>query len=341
MMVNVRFAAFARNYAVSYAIATGNEATTGIEDFLEHIVDDPNATSIAIFAEQIRRPADFLRLCGEARRNRKPVVLLHPGRSQRARDSAASHTGALSGDYEVMRALVAAEGVTAVETLEELMDASEFLTRFPNPPTVGPAIMTDSGAIRGLALDFAEVHELDVPALSQETRQRLRERLPKFAEIGNPLDVTAQGIKDTPLYTAATSALLADGNCGGGIVVAMPGNFAASIAKADAILPELSKAGKPRAYVVLGDTAPIDPSVPARAYALGTPFFRSPERALRTFSHATHSARLRVEAAIPRAEPVVETPLTVSGGILVEHVGKMLLRGRCQHTYWSLRRGHQ
>lgn len=324
MMGSVRLSAGVRKYAVSYAIATGNEATAGVEDFLEHIVDDKDTAAIAIFAEQIRRPADFLRLAGAARRNGKPIVLLHPGRSQRAQASAASHTGALSGDYAVMRALVAAEGVVAVDTLEEFIDAAEFFTRFPNPPASGPAIVTDSGAIRGLSLDFAEAHELEIPLLRGETEQRLAARLPEFAEVSNPLDITAQGLKDMGLYTAAVAALAADDNCGGVIVAAMPGAPAVGLEKADAMLPALADSGKPRAYVVLGD-APIAPTLAGRVYEQGTPFFRSPERALRAFAHSGSSARLRAAAAVPREAAVAEVELDAAKGTLVEHRGKALL----------------
>jgi acetate---CoA ligase (ADP-forming) len=324
MMGSLRLSAGVRKYAVSYAIATGNEATAGVEDFLEHIVDDRHTTAIALFAEQIRRPADFLRLVAEARRHGKPVVLLHPGRSQRAQASAASHTGALSGDYEVMRTLVAAEGVVAVETLEEFMDAAEFLTRFPDPPIFGPAIVTDSGAIRGLSLDFAEAHNLEIPQLSETTQQQLAARMPEFAEVSNPLDITAQGLKDMALYTNAVSALAADANCGGVLIAAMPGAPDVGLAKADAMLPALAQSGKPRAYVVLGD-APIAPQLQGRVYEQGTPFFRSPERALRTFAHAGASARLRAAAALVRSDAVPQVPLKMHG-TLAEYRGKELLK---------------
>jgi acyl-CoA synthetase (NDP forming) len=331
IMATLRLSAGVRKYAVSYAIATGNEATAGIEDFLEHLVDDAQTTAFAIFAEQIRRPRDFLRLCAAARLNHKPVVLLHPGRSDRARASAASHTGALSGDYEVMRALVAAEGVIAVETLEEFLDVAEFLTRFPDSPATGPAIMTDSGAIRGLSLDFAQAHELEIPALTEQTRQRLVARLPEFAEAGNPVDITAQGLKDMPLYTETSAALAADLNAGGVVVAVMPGSPEIGLAKAQAILPELANGVKPHAYVVLGD-APIDPSLPGRVYAQGTPFFRSPERALRAFAHAASSARLRAQAALGRSSAIAETQSSLPRGTVVEYVGKEFLRSQGLRT---------
>lgn len=325
MMGSVRLSAVVRQYAVSYAVATGNEAVTGVEDFMAHVVDDPHTHAIAVFAEQLRRPREFLALARQARLNHKPVVLLHPGRSAAAQASAASHTGALSGDYETMRALVAAEGVIAVETLEEFLDATEFLTRFPSPPREGPAIITDSGALRGLSLDFAESHGLSIPALTTETEARLKARLPAFAEAINPLDITAQGLKDMPLYAEATAALVDDAATGGVVVAAMPGAPEIGLAKAEAILPALGASRKPRAYVVLGD-APVHPEVPKRLLAAGTPYFRSPERALRAFAHMGRYADLKAAAALPRAPQVETAPRLQGKGVLAEHEGKALLR---------------
>ena len=54
--------------------------------------------------EQFRHPQRFLALARRAREAGKPLVLLHPGRSAAARVSAQTHTGAMTGDYEVMRA---------------------------------------------------------------------------------------------------------------------------------------------------------------------------------------------------------------------------------------------
>ena len=326
MMGSMRLSAKARGLAISYAIATGNEAVTGVEDYLSVLVEDPNTRAIAIFAEQLRRPQRFLELAGTARANGKPIVLLHPGASQKARDSAASHTGALSSDYATMRALVASEAVVAVETLEEFLDAAELLTRFPAPISAGPGVMTDSGAFRGLSLDLADVLDLPLPDLSDPTRAALAERLPSFASGSNPLDITAQGLKDMPLYTEATRIMLADEGCGGLLVSLMPGSPDVGMVKAEAVLPVLATATKPTAYVVMGGAAPVDPTLEDKVLSAGVPFFRSPERALRGFAHLTRYAALKTAAEAPRAAEAQASNARLAPGVMVEHAGKALLK---------------
>src|SRR5262249_24245299 len=165
---------------------------------------------ITVFAEQIRRPQRFLELAARAREAGKAIVLLHPGRSAAARAAAQSHTGALAGDHAIMRALMVREGIIAVDGLDELIDVSELMARFPNVPAAGPAVLTDSGAFKGMPLDLGEAIGLTLPPLSPATAETLKAELPDLMEPGNPLDLTAQGILDFDLYARTLKPLLAD-----------------------------------------------------------------------------------------------------------------------------------
>ena len=58
------------------------------------------------------------------------MILLHPGRGAKARAATASHTGSLVGDHGAMLTNVANAGVLVVDTLDELVDVAELLTRY-------------------------------------------------------------------------------------------------------------------------------------------------------------------------------------------------------------------
>ena len=109
---------------LTYSISTGNEATHGVEDFIEDLVDESGTRVLSLIVEQFRKPRRFLDLAKRAREKGKFIVLLHPGSSKEARASAATHTGAMAGDYEVMQTLVTHAGVIQVESLEELVDGA-------------------------------------------------------------------------------------------------------------------------------------------------------------------------------------------------------------------------
>jgi acyl-CoA synthetase (NDP forming) len=119
----------ARELACSYSVSTGNEAASGVEDYLDWLVDDADTSVIAMIVEQFRDPARFIAAADRARAAGKPIVLLHPGKSSAARESAATHTGAMAGDYKLMRAKVERTGVIFAETLQELGDIAEILVR--------------------------------------------------------------------------------------------------------------------------------------------------------------------------------------------------------------------
>ncbi len=158
-----------RGLPLSYVISTGNEAGLETSDFLEFFVDDPATRVIALYTEQIRRPAEFLAACRRARAAGKPVVLMQAGRTLKARKSALSHTGALIGDFATMQTQVEDAGAIVVSTMDEMMDLVDILVRFPTPPAKGPGILTASGAYVGLTNDFAEEVGLEIPELDPAT----------------------------------------------------------------------------------------------------------------------------------------------------------------------------
>lgn len=324
MAASMRLSSRTRGLRTAYSVATGNEAVTGVEDYLAEMVDDPAASAIALYAEQLRRPRLFLELAARARANGKPIVMLHPGKSEKARVSATSHTGALSGDYPTMRALVEEQAVVVVETLEEWLDAAEMLARFPNPSVNGPGVITDSGAFKGLALDLAETIGLSIPDLSDATARTLGERLPTFASQTNPLDITAQGLKDMGMYGEVAAIMKDDPGFGGLMLSLMPGAPEVGKLKAEAVVAALSPPTTPTALVLMGGAAPVAPDVEKQVLDAGIPFFRSPERALRAFGHVQAYARAKAAAQSASGAPGPVERL-VGTGTLAEHVGKRLL----------------
>lgn len=204
-----------RELGLSYSVSTGNEAGSGVEDYVEFLLGDSSTHVIAMIVEQFRKPARFLAAARKAREMGKAIVLLHPGKSSAARESAATHTGAMAGDYRVMRVNVERAGVIFAETLEELGDIAEILLRCPNVSVTGPAVLCESGAFKALALDLCDELGLHLPHLDDNNAPSLRAALPAFVGVSNPLDITAQGLVEPDLYRRTFAALLEDDRIGG------------------------------------------------------------------------------------------------------------------------------
>ncbi|HEY6924073.1 MAG TPA: CoA-binding protein, partial [Steroidobacteraceae bacterium] len=323
----VRVALHARGIGVSYSVSTGNEASLGAEDFLEEFIGDPHTRVIAMLMEQIRRPARFLDLASRAREAGKFIVLHHLGRSAAGREAAKTHTGALSGDYAVMAAQVTARGVCLVDSLELLIDVPELLIRLRSPRSPGgTAIVAESGAFKGMALDFCETVGLELPRLSAVTQRALAGELPPFSPPSNPLDLTAQALIDPDLYRRVLDVIARDPAFGSVVVtISLP-----SADSADRKLPPIidalgSRDGEQAVlFAMLGEDCPIPSAYVDRIRATGTPFFRSPERAFRALAALKKLARVPPPIAPVAAD--VAAPL--QPGILPEYRAKRLL-ARC------------
>src|SRR5580704_626869 len=64
-----------KELGISYAISTGNEAVSGVEEYLEYLLEDSHTQAIALVVEQFRQPRRFLDLARRAYKIGKSIVL--------------------------------------------------------------------------------------------------------------------------------------------------------------------------------------------------------------------------------------------------------------------------
>ncbi len=323
MATVIRAALNAHGIPFSYSISTGNEAVNGLEDFLAYLIDDAATHVVAMVVEQFRQPKYFLELARRARAAGKRIVLLHPGRSAAAKSSAQTHTGAMSGDYDVMRALVTHEGIAVVDTLEELLDVSEMFVRWPQLPARGTAMLTESGAFKGMTLDFCESVGLDLPKLSPASADVIGAIAPGLIFATNPVDLTAQSLMDPDLYRKTMTPLIADDNFGSLLLAIIVSSPAMSKRKTQPVIDTIAamKPQKPVVYAVLGDDVEVVPENVAAFRALNVPFFRSPERAQRALAHVTRAGARQQPAARRVSVPRQALP----HGTIAEYRAKTIL----------------
>jgi acyl-CoA synthetase (NDP forming) len=323
MMGNIASALGAKGVPINYTISTGNEAVTGAEDFLGELIEDPKTKIFVLFLEQIRHPTRFLELIARARALGKPIVLMHPGSTERARQSAQSHTGAMAGDYAVMQTVLRHHGVVQVDTMDELIDTAMLLARWPKGARGGAAICSNSGAVRGISLDFCATVGLDVPRLTDETVAALRPIVPAFVPADNPLDLATAGMGQADIYGKTGGIMLDDPNVGCAILAMVPGTPQLQMAKGSSIVPLMQTSDKPIAFVLMGDEVPLTPEFNKLIRDNRMPFFRSPDRAMRAMAHV--AAYGEMLAATPGAD-ATPRPMTLPGtGTIAEYQAKAFL----------------
>ncbi len=310
---------------LSYSVSTGNEAVCRVEDFLDFMVRDGRTKVITMVIEQIREPRRFLGIARRARDAGKSIVLLHPGASAEARESAATHTGAMAGDYDVMRLYVQDAGVVVVESIEELVDVADVLFRCPSAPGGGCAVFAESGAFKAFSLDFCKRIGLPLPALSEKCFGQLRNALPEFITPTNPLDITAQGLVDPDLYRRCIPPVLKDDRYGSLLLAIILTDGATSALKFPPIIAALRDArpGKPVVFAGLDEGAEFDRAYLRELRELGIPFFPSTERAFRALGHLhRHAERRKRALAPPEALPMVAM---MGLGVMPEYRSKEIL----------------
>ncbi|MGN7160755.1 CoA-binding protein [Sphingomonas sp. SAFR-052] len=204
----------AKGLGITLSVSTGNEAASVVEDYVAHLIDDPVTPVIAMIVEQFRQPARFLALADRALAAGKRIVLLHPGTSSAARESAATHTGAMAGDWQLMRTKVERAGVIVVDSLEALGDVVDLAVRARPLRSGGTAVLTESGAFKALVLDLAERIGLNLPPVEGAAAGQLRAAIPDFIPVSNPMDLTAQALVDPDLYRRTMAPLLAEDHYG-------------------------------------------------------------------------------------------------------------------------------
>jgi len=317
----------AKDLGISYSISTGNEAASGVEDYLEYLLQDSKTYVIALIVEQFRQPRRFLDLARRARSVNKAIVLLHPGRSRAARESAATHTGVMAGDYLVMRTQVERQGVLVAENLEEFADILELALRCGATPSRGTAVLTESGAFKALTLDLCEQLGLDLPALTSETAPQLRAALPNFVAVSNPVDLTAQGLVDPGLYRRTLEALLPDQRFGTLVLGIIQTDAKTSNIKFPHLIGAVRDLKPQKAVIFAGldEGAMVPVEYIEQLRSLNVPYFPSPDRAFRAVARWCAATERDMTATVD-ATPARLSEGLPAQGVLAEYRSKDLLK---------------
>jgi acetate---CoA ligase (ADP-forming) len=204
----------ARGLGLSHLITTGNEAVTAAADYIEAIVDDPDVTTILVFAEQIKKPAAFVQALRRARAAGKPVVVLKSGRSQSGKAAVMAHTGAVAGSDEACDAALLAAGAIQVHSLDDLIETALLASKIGMTPR-GTQLggLSLSGGEIALVLDAAEDMGVKFAPLGA-AKETVKKLLPPFAHLSNPLDLTWAGLYDPAVAQGCATAIASQDDVG-------------------------------------------------------------------------------------------------------------------------------
>jgi len=197
------------NIGMSKVISFGNKADVNYSDLIDYLSDDEKTNVITIYMEGVGDGRKFMRAAKKAIK-KKPIVILKSGRSKAGAAAAASHTGSLAGADTVYSAAFKQAGIVRVYTPQEMFDIAKAFVCRKRPNGRRVAIVTDGGGTGVIATDFLEDYNIELANIGEDTKARMREKLPPYCSVKNPIDLT--GDADVERYKIALNEVLKDEN---------------------------------------------------------------------------------------------------------------------------------
>ena len=113
----------------SKLVSTGNEASTGITEWLEALIDDADTRSVGLFIESVSDGARFRDALARFKEANKEIVLWKVGTSEAGRAAAESHSGRMAGSSAPYDALIDEFDLVAANSYEEFFAAANVFSR--------------------------------------------------------------------------------------------------------------------------------------------------------------------------------------------------------------------
>src|SRR3989344_1548612 len=232
------------NYGFSTVVSIGNKADLTAEDFLLWAEHDKETKAIALYLEDIKDGGRFMAAAKRVSA-KKPIVALKSGRLETGMKAVSSHTGGLSGSYEIYKTAFRQSGVHIANSVDDLFEMTEALAHQP-PCRNGIAIITNGGGAGVLCADHCEELGVKLTELSEHTIRKLDssgKMHPAYSR-SNPLDLVGDALSER--YDTAIDTLLQQKDIYGLIVIQTLQTMTQPILDAKAVLRARKKyPGKP------------------------------------------------------------------------------------------------
>jgi acyl-CoA synthetase (NDP forming) len=316
-----------RPLAYSYMVSSGNEGCLEGVDYVDFMLDDGRTDLFLMYVEGIADAQRFRAVAAKAADAKKPIIVLKAGRSEVAKRAAASHTGALGGEAAAYRALFREYGIVEADDIDGMIAIANAFSfcKLPGGHRVGLVSASGGGAV--LMADSVSAAGLELLPFDAETQSKIKAFLPPYGSAQNPIDVTANAIRDVGY--ARIIDIVRECETVDMIVVVGSLAYTYGIEKDREALLDLSvKSGKPVVFCTYSSSS---------AYAIelfagvGIPVYTSmPDcaRALKALAdYAAFQRRWQRDRAalVPSKHPAKPSLLASSGRVLCEADAKGIL----------------
>jgi len=258
-------------------VTTGNEIGISTLDFINYYIQDPNTEIIVCYLEGAKDAWRLPEIGQKALAAGKPILMWKVGNTEQGQKAAASHTANLGGAMALYKAAFRQNGIIQVEDIQDVVDYGRAFRNGRLPKGNRLAIITISGGAGILMTDECIGRGMRLADLAPETVARLREFVPSFGSINNPVDVTAAIFNDLTLINRTLQTIVDDPgvDCIAMINASLQGEIANRIAAE--IVAVAGKTDKP-IYIAWSARDVMAPQAYAALEAARIPHYKSPVR---------------------------------------------------------------
>lgn len=206
--VGLAFLELVNMVGVSKFISYGNRIDVDEGDLIEYLGNDSKTKVIAAYIEGLDNGRKFFDSAKKIS-SKKPVVVYKAGRTLQASRASVSHTGFLSGTYNIIKGVFNQTGIISVDSFDGLVAATKTLSMQPKANGDRILSITNGAGTIIQAIDRIDKNaKLKLAKLSSLSKEKLKEQLSSYVVIKNPVDLTGSATdKD---YESAINVALED-----------------------------------------------------------------------------------------------------------------------------------
>jgi acetyltransferase len=286
----------------SHVISIGDMVDVDFGDLIEYLGDDTNVRSILLHIESLTNIKKFIRAARSVSRV-KPIIALKAGKLDAGAKSTASPAEALITEEDVYSTIFKRTGIVQVNTIHELFNTAEPLSKQPRPTVPNLAIITNADGMGAMAANVLSGRWGGrLVKFSKKTIKELDNILPPYASKLNPICMVGDVTTDN--YSQTLEVCLADEEIGGVIIIFTP-QLVTHPSDVARVISEVARKSrtKPIFAVWMGGKS-VEEGISILNEA-GIPTFGTPEDAVNAFMHMYYySYNLRL---------IQETPKLIEG----------------------------
>lgn len=189
----------------SYNISCGNANGLTMPDLINFLSEDKNTDVIGLYIDGIKDIDSFENAIKNAHQNKKRVAIIKSGSNEKTKMLTKGHTGSVETfSNDEFNNLIKKYDVIRCMDLEEFIYTITCLSCYEKMPKGNRvASINLSGGEAALVGEVSDMFDLSFPDFTEDVTTYLRERLPDYANITNPLDMTVTLSYDAEKFSDA------------------------------------------------------------------------------------------------------------------------------------------